>query len=174
MWKSGGSKPESVSSDPPAQKSRFRGPYRLLLVFLVLFVALFLVFPAIFSPRIDLPNELKFGSASGLTVQVSNQNFTPLNNIEYSCELSKLTSSNGSAITDAKVLTRGIIRKIPGRNAVTVRCESAYIITVPLQVAEYKLTLKYRASPWPQLRTSEYRIAAQLDSRGQVTGWKQG
>src|SRR6516225_10498513 len=116
------------SSNPTAQRSSFRGPYRVLLGLAVLFVSLVFIFPIVFKPRVDAPTDLPFGSASSVSVQISNQNVTPIDDVEYSCELSKLTLANGSAITNAKVLTRGVIRKIPGRKAVAVRCESAYIV----------------------------------------------
>ena len=48
----------------------------------------------------------------------------------------------------------------------------AYIQNAPLKAAEYQLTLKYRAYPWPRLRTAVYRIAAKVNGEGQVTGWK--
>jgi hypothetical protein len=172
MWRSGGVKPESVPPNLPAPKSRFRGPYRLLLIPVVLFAVVVFVFPVIFTPRIDVPTGLQFGSPSSMPVQISNQNLTPLNDVEYSCELSKLTLANGSAVTDAKILTRGDIRTIPGRRAVIVRCETAYIVTAPLKTAEYKLMLKYRAYPWPRQRSNSYGIAAQIDGSGQVTGWR--
>jgi hypothetical protein len=172
MWKSGGAKPANVSPDPPVQRSRFRGAYRVLITVVVLFVALVLVFPILFAPRIDAPTDVKFGTASALTVQISNQNFTPLNDLEYDCELSKLTLANGSAINNAKVLVRGVIRKLPGRKAIAIHCESAYLVTDQLKAAEYQLTLKYRAYPWPKLRTSIYQILAQFNSSGDLTGWK--
>jgi hypothetical protein len=144
----------------------------VLLGLAVLFVGLVFIFPVVFKPRVDAPADLPFGSASSVSVQISNQNVTPLGDVEYSCEISKLTLSNGSAINNAKVLVRGVIRKIPGRQATVVHCESAYIVTVPLKAAEYILTLRYRAYPWRKLRTSVYLIAAKISSNGQVTGWR--
>jgi hypothetical protein len=172
MWKSGAPKSDPQSSSPTAQRSRFRGPYRVLVSLAVLFVGLILIFPLVFRPRVDAPTDLPFGSASSVSVQISNQNVTPLDDVEYSCELSKLTLANGSATNNEKVLTRGVIRKIPGRRAVTVRCESAHILTVELKAAEYTLTLRYRPYPWPKPHSSTYRIAAQINSNGQVTGWR--
>ena len=52
------------------------------------------------------------------------------------------------------------------------RCQTAYLVTDPLKAVEYKLTVKYRAYPWHRQHTDVYRIAAQIDSSGQVTGWK--
>src|SRR5215469_4978010 len=151
MWKSRARKSASRSSNPTVQSSSFRGPYRVLLGLAALFVSLVLIFPVVFKPRVDAPTDLPFGSASSVSVQISNQNVTPLDDVEYSCELSKLTLANGSAINNAKVLTRGVIRKIAGRKAVVVRCESAYLVAAPLKAAEYTLTLRYRAYPWPKL-----------------------
>jgi hypothetical protein len=144
----------------------------VLLSLAVLFVAVVLVFPLIFDPRIDAPQELQFGSASSLPVQISNQNFTPLNNVEYSCALAKLTLANGSEIRDAKAVIRGIIHTISGRHAITVRCESGYIVTAPLKAAEYKLTLTYQTYPWRRSRTRGYTIDAEIGAKGEVTGWK--
>lgn len=67
---------------------------------------------------------------------------------------------------------RGAVPKLGGRRAMAARCETAYLVTEPLKAVEYKLTLGYRAYPWPQRRTDVYRIAAQIDRSGQVTGWK--
>ena len=165
-------KPESVSPEPPAPRSRFRGPYRVLLSLAVVFVTVVFVSPIIFKPGVEPPTELQFGTPFSMAVQISNQNVTPLTDVEYSCEVSKLTLANGSAVRDAKVLIRGAIRKIQGRQAIPARCETAYIVNAPLKAVEYKLTLAYRTYPWPQHRTSVYRITAQINSNGQVTGWK--
>jgi hypothetical protein len=172
MWRSGGSKTESVPSTLPAPKSRLRGPYRLLLAMAVLFIAVVFVFPIVFAPRVDVPTVVQFASPSSMSVQISNQNLTPLTDVEYGCEVSKLTLANGSAVKDAKILIRGTIRNIPGRRAIRAPCRAAYLLGAPLQAAEYRLTLTYRAYPWPQRRTSVYDIAAQFNSNGQVTGWK--
>jgi len=172
MWRSGSVKPESVSPQPPAPRSGFRGPYRLLLSMAVLAVTVVFVFPVIFKPGVELPAELQFASPFSLAVQISNQNLTPLTDVEYSCEVSKLTLANGSAIGDAKILTRGTIRKIPGRHTITAHCEAAHTVAGPVNAAEYNLTLTYRTYPWPQQRTSVYHIAAQISGGGRFTGWK--
>ncbi len=172
MWRSGGTKPEAVSPKLPVPRSRFHGPYRLMLSMAVLFVTVVFIFPITFKPGVEPPTELQFGTPFSMAVQISNQNVTPLTDVEYSCEVSKLTMANGSAVTDAKVLVRGAIRKIQGRQAIRARCETAYIVNAPLKAAEYKLTLTYRTYPWPQHRTSVYRVAAQINGNGQVTGWK--
>ena len=172
MWKSGGSKPEAVSPKLRPPRSRFRGPYRVLLSMALLFATVVFIFPIIFKPGVEPPAELQFGRPFSVAVQISNQNVTPLTDVEYSCEVSKLTMANGSAVTDAKVLVRAAIRKIQGRQAIGAHCETAYIVSAPLKAAEYKLTLTYRAYPWPQHRTSVYRLVAQLNGNGQVTGWK--
>jgi hypothetical protein len=138
----------------------------------VLFVTVVFIFPIVFEPGVEPPTELQFGTPSSMAVQIANHNVTPLTDVEYRCEISRLTLANGSAVTDAKVLVRGAIRKIQGRQAIGARCETAYIVSAPIKAAEYKLTLTYRAYPWPQPRTSVYHIAAQTDGDGQVTGWK--
>jgi len=173
MWRSGGTKPESESPKLAAPRFRFRGPLRVLLtVALVLAVVVF-VFPLVFSPGVQPPTDVQFGSPFSVPVQLSNQNVTPLTDVEYTCELSKLTLANSSPVKDANVLVRGSVRRIAGRKAVAARCQSAYIPNAPVQAAEYKLTVTYRAYPWPQRRrTSMYRIAAQIDSKGDLKGWK--
>jgi hypothetical protein len=171
MWKSGGVKTESVSTNAPIARSGLRGPYRILIIMAVLFVTVVLIFPLVFRPRVEPPGELQFGSAFSVVVPIANHNMTPLSDVEYSCEISKLTLADGSAVTDARVLTRGAIPKIPGRKAVAAHCGIAYIVTHPLKAAEYKLTLTYRAYPWRRIRTSVYYIDARIGSNGQVTGW---
>ena len=66
-------------------------------------------------PRSEIPFP-QFGSPSSMAVQISNRNVTPLTDVEYSCEVSKLTLATGSAVRDAKVLIRGASRKIPARS----------------------------------------------------------
>jgi hypothetical protein len=144
----------------------------LLLSFVVLALAVFLVFPLIFPPRVDVASTVQFASPSSMIVQISNQNLTPLNNIEYTCQVLNITLANGTAVNNAKVLTRGVIRRLPGRRAVTVRCESAYILGTPIKTAEYQLTIKYRTTPIPHEGTSAYRIEAIVNNKGEVTGWK--
>ncbi|HLH43532.1 MAG TPA: hypothetical protein VKV74_11125 [Bryobacteraceae bacterium] len=138
----------------------------------VLFAAVLVVFPIFFGPGVEPPADLQFGNPSAVEIQVSNQNVTPLTDVDYTCELSKLILANGSGITDANVLIRGVIRKIPGRRATTVRCEAAYLVTAPVQAVEYKLTIQYRAYPWRLRRGGMYRIAAQVNGSGQITGWR--
>jgi hypothetical protein len=165
-------KPGSKSPDAPATRSRFRGPFGLLLGMAVLFVSVVLILPILFRPGVDAPADVEFGSPFSVGVQISNQNVTPLTDVAYTCEVSNLTLADGSIVGNVKVLTRGSIRRIRGRQGVPARCEMAYIQNAPLKAAEYQLTLKYRAYPWPQLRTAVYRIAAKVNGEGQVTGWK--
>ncbi len=108
-----------------------------------------------------------------MVVRISNQNpFIPLTDVEYDCEIWKLTLATGAEVTDAYVLMRGARQEFDGRNAITARCETAYFVNAPLKAAEYRLTLTYRTYPWSQHRTSVFRIAAQIDGNGQVTGWE--
>jgi len=165
-------KSDLKSTDAPATAFRFRRLYRLLLGMAALLVALVFIFPIVFRPAVEPPAEVQFGSPSSVGVQISNQNVTPLTDVAYACEVSNLTLADGSKVGNVKVLTRGSIRKIRGRQGVPARCEMAYIQSAPLKAAEYRLTLEYRAYPWPQLRTAVYRIAAKLNGEGQVTGWK--
>lgn len=175
MWKSGGTKksepalPAGLPAPEPLPARR--GPLRLLLVMVVLALTVVVIFPAVFTPKVEPPTEVMVGGPFATKVQVSNQNVTPLKDVEYSCEGTKLTMSNGIELADAKMLVRGMIRKIPGRTAVMANCESSYVVNAPLRAVEYKLTLMYKAFPWPQLRTAVFRIAAQVDGKGQVTKW---
>jgi hypothetical protein len=171
MWRSGGSKEESVTVKPARWGLLLNRVFRLLLIVAALFAVLVFVFPALFGPRIDLPTVSQFESPSSLMVQISNQNLTPLNDVTYTCEVGKLELASGAA-TNAKVVLRGVIRQISGRRGVVVRCESAYIPGAPLKAAEYKLMVKYRAYPWPQQKTRTFVIAAQINGDGHVTGWK--
>jgi hypothetical protein len=172
MWKSGGVKPESVSPNLAAPRSAFGRLYRLLLMVAVLFATVVFIFPIVFEPRVEPPTQLQLGSPFSMAVRISNQNpFMPLTDVEYSCEVSKLTLASGAEVTDAKALIRGTLRKFEGRKAIAASCETAYIANAPIKAAEYKLTLTYRMYPWPQHRTSVYHIAAQMDGNGRVTGW---
>ena len=163
-------------SDPiaptPERRPRFRAALRLVLAFAALAAIMIFIFPLVFGPRIDVPAELEFGSPSSVRVQISNQNLTPLLDVEYTCELSKLNLANGSAVPNEKVLVKGSIRKIGGRSAAAARCQAAYLVTSPLQAAEYKMTITYRAYPWHRQRTSIFPIVAKLNAKGDVVGWK--
>ena len=172
MWRHSGLRPGSVPQDNSERGFRFRGPYRVLIILAVLFATFVFIVPVVFKPGVLPPAESPFGSPFSVQVQISNQDLTPLENVEYSCEISKLTLTNGNPVSGANVLTRGTIRSIAGRHAVTATCETAFIVNAPVKAAEYTLTLSYRNYPWPQQRMSVYHIAAKINGNGQVTGWK--
>lgn len=138
----------------------------------ILFATVIFVFPIVFKPGVEPLTELQFGSPFSLAVQISNQSLMPITDVEYHCEVSKLTLASGSAVTDGKVLIRGAVRKIQGNHAITAHCETAYIVSAPVNTVEYQLTLTYRTYPWPQHRTSVYHIATRIGVNGQATGWK--
>jgi len=114
----------------------------------------------------------QFGAPFSMAVEISNQNLLPIKDVEYSCEVSRLTLANGSAMRDAKVLVRGAVRKMQGNHSITAHCETAYTGDAPVNAIEYKLTLTYRMYPWPQHRTSVYRIASRINGNGQAAGWR--
>ena len=172
MWKSGSIKPQSVSPKLPAPGSRSRRAYRPILGIAVLFVTVLFVFPLVFKPGVEPLTQAQFGSPFSTAVEISNQNLLPIKDVEYSCEVSRVTLANGSAMRDAKVLVRGSVRKIQGNHSITAQCQTAYTGDVPVYAIEYKLTLTYQMFPWPQHRTSVYRIASQINGNGQATGWK--
>ena len=172
MWRSGGVGRVSASAEVPRETSRFRARLTLLLTIGVLFLIVVFIFPLIFQLRIDVPANVQFGSASSMMFEIANQNLTPLTNVEYSCEVSNLILLNGSTVKDANVLSRGSFRKIGARRGAAGRCQTAYLLTAPLKAMEYKLTITYRTYPWPQERTRAARITAQLNGKGEVTGWK--
>jgi hypothetical protein len=162
-----------VSPNLAAPKSDLSRTHRLLLMMAGLFVIVVFIFPIILTPGVEAPTQLPLGSALSMTVRISNRNpFTPLTDVEYGCEVWKLRLATGAEVTDANVLTRGILQTFDGRKAITAPCETAYVVEAPIQAAEYRLTLTYRTYPWPRYRTSVYRIAAQIDSDGHVTGWE--
>ncbi len=172
MWRSSGLKPGSVPLNNRERGFRFRGPYRVLIILAVLFATFVLIVPLIFKPGVEPPAQTPLGSPFSVPVRISNQDLTPLQDVEYSCEVSKLTLENGTPVNGASVLIRGTIRSLPGRHAITASCETASIVNAPIKAAEYTLTLNYRNFPWPQHRTSVYHIAANINGSGQVTGWK--
>jgi hypothetical protein len=154
------------------RKSGLRAGIRLVVTMGVVAAVVFFAFPILFAPRVDVPEKVQYGSASSVMFQIANQNLTPLRAVEYSCEVSRLTLTNGSAVTDANVLDRGRFPRIAGRHAARGRCQTAYILTMPLKAAEYKLTVTYSAYPWPERRMLTVRIAAQFGAKNEVTGWK--
>jgi hypothetical protein len=137
-----------------------------------LFATVVFGFPIAFRPGVEPPTDLQFGNPSAVAVQISNRNLTPFTDVDYNCELAKMILADGSAPTNAKVLIRGVIRKMEGRRAALVRCEAAYIVTAPVQAVEYRLTIEYRPYPWPLRRRGMYQIVAQINGSGQITGWK--
>lgn len=156
----------------PRARSRFNGAYRLLLALAALALVVLFIFPLIFSPGVEAATDVHFGSPSALQVQVSNQNFMPLKDVEFSCEVSRLDLAQGSQVSKAQALVRGSIKRLEGRRAITAPCETAYLVTSPVKAVEYKLTITYRMYPWPYRRTKVSHIAARIDGDGQVTGWK--
>jgi hypothetical protein len=161
-----------TTAKTPRARSRFYGAYRLLLALAVLALAVLFIFPLIFSPGVEAPAEVQFGSPSRLQVQISNQNLMPLKDVEFSCELSRLDLAQGSPPSNAQALVRGSLKNLEGRRAITVPCETAYLVTSSLKAVEYKLTITYRMYPWPYRRTKLSYIAGQINGNGQVTGWK--
>ena len=165
-------KSNSTPAMPPDAQSRFRGPFRILLLVVVFAVIFVFVFPLIFRPGIETPADLQFATPFSVTLRITNLNMTPLTDVEYTCQIAKLALANGSEAGNTKVVTRGTIRKIPGRRAVAARCETGYMADAPIKAAEYRLTLRYRTYPWPQQRTAVYNVAAEMNADGQITRWK--
>lgn len=164
---------EPVSPHLPASRSDASRGYRLLLMLGALFVIVVFVFPIVLTPEVEPPAHLPFANGMSMTVRIENHNpFTPLTDVEYSCEVWKVTLANGADVTDANVLVRGTLQKFDGRKAITAPCETAYLVKAPIKDAEYRLTLTYRTYPWPSYRTSVYHIAAQIDENGRVVGWE--
>jgi hypothetical protein len=161
-----------TTAKTPGARSRFYGAYRLLLALAVLALAVLFIFPLIFSPGVEAPADVQFGSPSALQVQISNQNLMPLKDVEFSCEISRLDLAQGSTVSNAQALVRGSLKNLEGRRAITVPCETAYLVTSPVKAIEYKLTITYRMYPWPYRRTKVSHIAARISGNGQVTGWK--
>ena len=128
--------------------------------------------PLVFMPRIRVPTGLQYATPSSMEFRIENQNFTPLTDVDYVCQISKLTVANGSTLEGATAVIRGRIRKIPGRRSVLGRCETGSIVAAPIKSAEYKLTVNYKAYPWPQQRTVVHQIDAEVSGKGEVTGWK--
>ena len=148
-----------------------RGVYRALMMLAAFFVALTVIFPLAFGPGVDLPYPILPGNPTALTVQISNQNLTPLTNIEYTCALDQLDLTSGVHVSDATMVIRGHIMKLDGRKAINAECQTVYPVNAPIKDAAYKLTLNYRVYPWSKDYTKEYRLAAVVDAEGHVTKW---
>ncbi len=144
---------------------------RTATVLAALAVTVLVIFPLLFGPGVEDPSTRFPDNPFSLEVKISNENLTPLTNLEYYCEPVQIELANGVKIPDVKVVNQGRITRFRGRKAITVRCETAYIIDAPIKNAEFKLALKYRTYPWPSDRTSEYRFAAVVDASGHVTKW---
>lgn len=169
MWRSGGAKSEPLA---PRAASRLRARLYLALTLAVVFLIVVFLFPLIFELRIDVPSQVQFGNASSVMFEIANQNLTPLTNVEYTCEISTLITANGPPVSAPPVLSRGRFPKIASRQGVRGQCQAGYLITASVKTVEYRLTVTYRASPWPQQRTRVARISAQINGKGEVTGWK--
>lgn len=169
MWRSGGLKSDPVA---PRSVSRLRARLLLGITLAIVFLIVVFLFPVIFELRIDVPSQVQFGSPSSVMFEIANQNLTPLTNVEYTCEVSTLITANAGPVRATPVLSRGRFPRIASRQGVRGQCQTGYLVTAPVKTVEYRLTVTYRASPWPQLRTRIARIAAQLNGKGEVTGWK--
>lgn len=169
MVKSGGAQP--LPANPTGTSSRFRAPLSLLLTLAVVFLIVVFGFPIVFQLQIEVPSHVQFASASSVMFEIANQNLTPLTNVEYTCELSRLITPKG-APPQPKVVSRGRFPKVGARRGVTGRCQTGYLVPPPVKTVEYQLTITYRAYPWPQQRTRVARISAQISGKGEVTGWQ--
>jgi hypothetical protein len=172
MGKSAGIPRTSLPAGFPDARSRWRTRVSVLVSILAVFLVVIFVFPVAFPLRIDVPAQVQFGNPSSLMFQISNQNLTPLTNIEYRCAVAQLTLANGSPVKDVNTLSQGYIPRIGGRHGVTGRCQTAYFVPGPLKTAAYELTVTYRPYPWPKRRTQVVRISALLDGKGELAGWK--
>ena len=172
MAKSAGIPRSPLPAGVADPRSRWRTRVTLLLSIILVFLVVVFIFPVAFPLRIDVPAKVQFGNASSVMFQISNQNLTPLTNVEYKCAVSQLTLASGSPVKDVATLSQGYISKIGGRHGVTGRCQTAYFVPAPLKTAEYQLTVTYRPYPWPRPRTQVVRISALLDAKGELTGWK--
>jgi hypothetical protein len=172
MGKSAGVPRTSLPAGIPDPRLRWRTRVLLLASIIVVFLVVVFVFPAVFPLRIDVPAHVQFGNASSMMFQISNQNLTPLTNVEYSCAVAQLTLADGSPAKNVNTLSQGFIPKIGGRHGVTGRCQTGYFVPGPLKTAAYQLTVTYRPYPWPRRRTQVVRISAVLDGKGELTGWK--
>jgi hypothetical protein len=155
----------------PAERPRRAGPYRAVLLLAALIVGALVLFPALFGPNVETPPAAFSFDPFSLAVRITNQNVTPLTQVQYTCEATLVELATGLQLDDAKVVDHGNIPKLQGRHAITARCGTAYVINAPLKAAEYRLTLKYRGFPWPRERANEYHFAAVVDSSGRVTKW---
>ncbi len=81
-------------------------------------MAVIFIFPIVFKPRIDLPTGIQSGGSSSWKFGFSNQNLTPLTDVAYTCEVSKLTLADDSEDAKAKAVIRGRIRKMQSCHAV--------------------------------------------------------
>jgi hypothetical protein len=138
-----------------------------------LFATVFFILPIILTPGVEPPAHLPFSNGLSMSVRISNHNpFTPLTDVEYSCEVWYVTLANGAEVKNANVFVRGTLQKFDGSKTIVAPCETAYVVKAPIKAAEYRLTLTYRAYPWRTYRRSVYHIAAHIDENGKVTGWE--
>ena len=171
MWRSGGVREAGTE----ARRGRaFSVPtvVRLVVTLAVVAGVVIFVFPLVFELEVDVPEKVQFTSASTVAFQITNQDLTAVSDVEYRCEVARFVLANGTAVKDANVLCTGRFSRIGSRSAVRGRCQTGYLIAQPLQTAEFQLTITYRANPWRRRRTRVLRIAAQFDSKHEVTGWK--
>lgn len=172
MAKSAGIPRTARPAGVPDARSRWRTRVSVLVSIIAVFLVVVFIFPVAFPLRVDVPAQVQFGNASSVMFQISNQNLTPLTNVEYRCTVAQLTPASGPPAKDVNTLSQGYIPKIGGRHAVAGRCQTAYFVPAPLKTAQYQLTVSYRPYPWPRRRTQVVRISALLDAKGELTGWK--
>jgi hypothetical protein len=142
-----------------------------LVLLILLLAAVLATFPLIFGPRVEILPSPYPGNPFSLSLSIADQNLTPFTDLDYSCSTEHVEPASGSLEHDPKAVREGLRKRLPGREAMVALCDTAYFITTPLKSAEYKLMVRYRAFPWPQLRTREYYFRATVDSTGHVTGW---
>jgi hypothetical protein len=151
--------------------SRGRSPYPMLLVLIALLAGTLLILPRVYGPRVDILPSPYPGNPFSLSLSIANQNLTPFTDVQYSCGGEHIEPAGEPLAHDPRVVNQGRRLRLAGRTAMVARCDTAFMIAAPLKSAEYKLTIRYRAFPWPQTFTRQRDFAAQLDGSGQVTGW---
>ena len=171
MWRSGGVR-EAGPEQGRGRAFSVSTVIRLVVTLAVVAGVVIFVFPLVFELEVDVPEKVQFASASAVMFQITNQDLTAVTNVEYRCEVARFVLTNGSAVKDANVLSTGRFPRIGSRSAVRGRCQTGYLIAQPLQTAEFELTITYRANPWRRMRSHVWHIAAQFDSKHEVTGWK--
>ena len=117
------------------------------------------------SPSVQTPSAILPDNPSSLAFEVTNDSVLPIFLLGYTCDLVHASFPNGT-IADGFVSDPRIPHRfLWPRGRMTARCENAYSLRGRVINAEYQLSLRYYAPPWPLKQVKTFSFDALTDPK---------